>query len=150
VVGRSHQGFDRVSHVQATCGAMADVKDEIPVAVPAVANECAAGRAVGVNENAGDVDAITTQPIQIQASEIVITNSRYQGDRLPYPGNLIGEDGRGPGWKGSGKRLRLAESVTDRVGHDLDQDFPDNHNLFPWHNTIPITPVTSAGRMSML
>ena len=102
---------------------MGDVENEIPCAVFPVADKSAAGRPV---RNGGDgryVHAVTAQPLDVEAAEIVIANSRDNAGAAAATRDLIDENGGRAAWKGADQRLRLEKAVAHCRRHDFHEDF---------------------------
>src|SRR5262245_28849300 len=109
--------------------AVLDVEDEVAGAVRTIAHEGAAGRQLGIDANAGDVDAVTLKALEIDPAEIVIADAAQQAAGLAEACRLIDENRRSTGWKRTDQRQGLAKAVAALGRHDLHQDLSDSDDL---------------------
>jgi hypothetical protein len=69
--------------------------------------------------NARNIDPGFDKAIKIDDAKIVIANGQDKTDGPAELRSLVGKDRRSAGWERDGQRLRRAETVSDRVGHEL-------------------------------
>ena len=111
-------------------GAVADVEDEGAAAVLAITHESAAGGALRIDLDAGRVDIVGLEAIEIDIAEIVVADARDDRAVLAEFANLIDEDGGRAGGEGADQRDGGPEAVATLGRDDLDQDFPDRQYFF--------------------
>src|SRR3954469_5716796 len=123
MIGGFDDGLLCVGPAQATIGALRNVEDELSLSVMAVANEGTPGDGVRVNRDAGHIDAVTSQTLEVQVPEIIVSDAGNKRTGPTQMRDLINEDRRGTGRIRSHQLDRLTETVARGHGHDLNEHF---------------------------
>ena len=94
MIGAPDQSLRLRRSADAAVGAARDVVDEVARAVGTVAHEGRARGDVGMDGDGRDVDAVPSQPIEIEAAEIIVADRADDAAGMAETADLIDEDGR--------------------------------------------------------
>ena len=109
--------------------AVLDVEDEVPLSALAVADEGAPCRVAGKHFDRAHIDAVTSQPLEVDQAEIVFADAADDAAGLSEPCHLVDEDGRRSTRERADELQRLSKARASLLRHHLDEDLADGHHL---------------------
>jgi hypothetical protein len=102
---------------------VADVVDEITRSIGPVAHEGAAGGTFRVKSNGRDIHAVAAKAVDVDAPEVVLTDTADNPAALAQLCGLVDEDGGSTRWERTHQRNCLQETIACLRGYDLDKNF---------------------------
>ena len=119
-------------------GALRQGIDKAPSAVGAIAYKGTSGDFADSDLNASNIDAVRAKAVDIQMTEVVVTNTPKDGTGLPHPPDLIDKNGRCARRIRTRQRLRFIKPFARGSCHELHQNLADGEDLLS-HNLSLLT-----------